>query len=431
MKRRLFIVFLFIVGFSNIINAGGSVSEFKLSNGLRVLHSKIDQNPLVTVQLFINSGVKNESANQAGISNFTQTLLFQGTKKRTSEQIARDIEDIGGSISSDADYDYTNLGISVLTSHFEKGVDILVDILTHPIFEKSQVEKERLNILASIRDRQDHIFNVADDTLLKAFYGDNPYSWPETGKKETISKITPDDLVKWHKENYVSGNMVLMVVGNIELSKAKELTEKYFSKIPSGKPVRSTLEIKNPAKKTIKNKTDKFKQSYLMYGFPAPSINSPDYAALKFINSLIGSRMSGRLFVHLREELGLAYEVNSFYPSRLSLSRFVIYLGLDKKNIELAKTKIFEILKDLKETPVGETELSETKTYIRGIYLLDRQTIGRKAWYIGWWESMGLGFAYDETYFNNLMSVTPKDIQSAANKYFGDDYVEVEITPKK
>jgi zinc protease len=416
--------------FPNLCNAGGSVNEFKLSNGLRVLHKKIDQNPLVTVQVFINSGVKNETEKEAGIANFAESLLFQGTKKRTSEQIAKEIEDIGGNISSDVDYDFTNLNISLLNSHIEKGMEIVVDILANPTFEETQVEKERLNILASIRDRQDHIFNVADDLLIKSFYGSFPYSWPETGKKETVSGITRNDLLKWHRENYTAGNMVLVIVGDIELADAKNYAETYFSAIPAGSREAGAAVVKTPKKNAVRFETDKFKQAYLMYGFPAPSINSPDHPVLKCINSMIGSRMSGRLFVQLREELGLAYEVNAFYPSRLNLSRFVIYIGLDKKNLELAKTKIFEILKDLRENPVSKSELEETKSYIRGVYLLDHQTIGKKAWYMGWWETMGLGYGYDEKYFQKLMSVTPEDIQRTANKYFDGIYTEVDVTPK-
>lgn len=427
MKRTIIFI---IAAFVRLSFAGGIVNQFTLSNGIKVLHKETNNLPLVTIQIFLHSGTINEKEKQAGIASFTQGLLFQGTKRRTSEQISRGIEDIGGSISSDIEYDYSNLSISLLDSNFEKAVEILSDVTANPSFPKEEIEKERYNALAAIKSRNDHIFDFANDLFNSTFYGNHPYSWPDAGKAETISKFARKDLLNWHKKYFTANNMLIVVMGNVSLDKTKEIAEKYFSPIKKGKPIVMSAEPKLPPAKNVSRKNNKFQQAFLMIGFPAPDLKNPEYPVLKVINAMLGSRMSGRLFMELREKLSLAYEVSSFYPSREQLSRFVIYIGLEKKNIELARSKINEILKDLKNNPVDNKELEETKNFIRGIYLLDHQTINRKAWNIGWWEVMGRGFAYDEKYLQDLMSVEPAGLQKAAQTYFTDNFVQIEIVPE-
>jgi predicted Zn-dependent peptidase len=138
------------------------------------------------------------------------------------------------------------------------------------------------------------------------------------------------------------------------------------------------------------------------------------------------------LFTELREKLSLAYEVSSFYPTRRQQSRFVVYMGLDAKNLDRAGKRIDELLQELTTTPVTEQELQDTKNYIRGMYLLDRQTVSRQAWYAGWWEIMGPGYAFDERYLDTLMEVSVADIQRVTQTWFSPkNYVKVILFPSK
>lgn len=407
------------------------MNRFTLSNGIRVIHTPVTTKPLVTVQAFIHGGVIDEKPEQAGLAQFTQSLLMQGTKTRTAGQMAREIEDIGGNISSDMEHDYGYFGISLMDNHAEKAFELLADILINPIFPDAEIEKERPNILAGIHSRSDQIFNVANDLFNRKFYGEHPYSWPDIGTEKTIAAITRDDIVAWHKKEYVAENLLLVVAGNIAGDEVKALAEKYFAAAPHGEKGSRRKPFTTPALTTYTETSRKFQQAYLMIGFPAPAIGDPEYPVLKVINALLGGRMSGRLFLELREKLSLAYEVNSYFPSRREMSRFSVYLGLKEENIELARKRIFELLNDLSVTPVSETELEETKTFIRGVYLLDHQTIGRQAWYIGWWEALGAGWEYDKKYLDELMAVSAKDIQRVAKQYLSGPSMQIEIRPSK
>jgi len=428
MKKILFPLLMLFA--CRAYGAGGTVNQFTLSNGLKVIHTEITTNPLVTVQLFARAGAIHERESEAGIAGFTQSLLVQGTKTRSAEQLSREIEDVGGTFSSDAEHDYISMGISLLDSSFPKAMELVADISSNPSFPEREIEKERSNALAAIKGRQDQIFCVAHDTFTDAFYGSHPYAWPDLGKAETVAKFSRADCVRWHDTYYVTGNMLLVIAGNVPLERARKCAEQYFAQCPRGANIPAIPEAAAPAARNIVVPTKKFQQAYIMTGFPAPDLNSPDFPTIKLINALLGSRMSGRLFTELREKQSLGYEVNSFYPSRIALSRFVIYLGLEKKNLEKAKEGIARILADLKNTPVSEKELEETKNFIRGIYLFDHQTIGRQAWNLGFWESVGRGSAYDRKYLDELMAVSSADIQKAARRYFADNYVQIEIVPQ-
>ncbi|MFH1369170.1 MAG: pitrilysin family protein [Elusimicrobiota bacterium] len=412
---------------------GGTVNTFNLSNGIKVIQKEDSRNPLVTVHVFLRSGIANETEKQAGLSSFTQLLMIKGTKTRNAEKLGIEIEDIGASISSDVDYDFTSVGISLMSSYFGKGIELLSDIVFNPAFDKKEIEKERLNVLAGLKGRQDHIFEVANDEFNSRFYGNHPYSWNESGKSETVSAFKREDFVKWHGIYYVPGNIFMVIAGDVNQKTAKEFAEKYFGGIKNtgGFSPSAAPQVREPAPKKDVIATSKFQQAYYMIGFPAPALGQPDYATLKVINAMLGSRMSGRLFTELREKLSLAYEVNSFYPSRKQLSRFTVYLGLQKKNLKLAETRTMEILDDLRNSPVQEEELQDTKNYIKGIFLLDHQTISRQAWYLGWWEAMGMGYDYDEKYLQSLLSVSTADIQNTAKKYFNEKFVQIELVPEQ
>ncbi len=194
--KKLITLVIIILLFNSPIYAGGNVETFVLSNGLKVIFKQVTDNPLVTAQLFLKSGSIMETKDSAGLASFTQNLLLLGTKKRNAEQIARDIEDIGANITSDIANDYANLGISVMDSKFEKAMQILSEAVLEPSFPDQEIEKERMNVLAAIKSRQDSISLAADDIFIKAFYGDHPYSWPNVGTIESVKKFKRNDSFK-------------------------------------------------------------------------------------------------------------------------------------------------------------------------------------------------------------------------------------------
>lgn len=427
--RRAVLIF-FSNFFTFSLLSGGEVNKFITSNGITVLHREINNLPILSVYIFARGGNLYERKDNYGVTSLALSLITKGTKTRTAEQIAIESENIGTSISAGTDKDFATVGLSVLKEHLDKAIELLSDVVLNPVFPDAEIKKEKTMLLASIETRKDRIFTVADDLSNKTFYGSHPYAVPEIGTKETVRKIDRKKILDFYKDLFTAGNIIISIAGDLTLDEAKRIIERYFSSIAAG-AAKTPISAKiKPTKKNVTKKYN-FQQAYLMISFPAPSVGEDNYATLKVLNGVLGGRMSGRLFRNLREKLSLAYEVNAFYPTRAQNGKFTLYMGLDAKNIHVAKKELETIINDIKNNTIEETELAETKKYLKGIYSLQRQTVERKAWYNGFWEIMGMGYQYDNKYLETLMSVSAEDIKSAANKYFSDDTkLTVEILPK-
>lgn len=425
---------------TNMFIFGKTVTKEYLPNGITFVHNYNPEQPLVTVIIFLKMGSIYEPTKLSGISELLQSVIIKGTKNRTAKQIVEEVESLGGGISSDSDTDFATISISIGSQHYEKAVELLYDIFTNPTFPEDEIRKEKINIIAGILARKDRIFNVAIDKLMLNLYGkDHPYGRLPEKTAKVVKKINRKELILWWRKFYGidknQNNIVIVVSGDVDFDNAKNLLLKYFGSVPQIKlpPVQ---DIKLPSKnKYIKHKTH-FKQAYLMYGFVSPAIKNErikDYLSLKLLNLYLGGGMSGKLFEILREQHSLCYETNCFYPTKYLDSHFVIYLGLDHNRINLARNKIDEIILQLKNGEIfNEQDLHEVKTKFRGRYILDHQTNSRQAWYLGFWEIIGMGCEYDSKYLEDIQNVSIEDIRSTISKiFFVNQPTIVELVPKR
>ena len=419
--------------FCSQILFGGTVETFNLKNGIKVIYKKTDTIAIVSLKIYSPVSVLQENINQAGVTSLLHDVMNKSTKNRNSQILSQDIENLGSSISSDVEYDFSGFTLNCMSQYFDKSCEILSDIIVNPIFDEEEISKEKTVMIELLKSRTDSIGQTANDKFIADFYGSNhPYSYVKYGKIETLKNITQKDLIDTYNQIYSSKGIVITVVGSIKKSQLQKSLEKYFSSLKL-----VNYKIKNTFSDNLEiNKEDvvvdsKFNQAFVLYAYPAANVSGKDFATLKLINTILGGRMTGRLFVELREKLGLAYEVNSVYPTRKDKSYFEIYLGLDKKNIDVAKKGIEKIVSDLCTAKVDDTELQDTKNFIKGVYLLDHQAIERQTYYLAFREIMGLGYQYDEKYIEDLSKITSDDIITVANKYFTQQPYKLILSPTK
>ncbi|MCK9582195.1 MAG: insulinase family protein [Endomicrobiales bacterium] len=429
MKNRL-IYLLCAMLLPQIALAEGNMESFTLTNGIKVIYKQTTQHPIVSIRLFLKTGTASEKPEQAGLANFTQILLQQGTRNLNAQEFANQIESLGANFSASTDYDFSTISITLLDKNFEKALSLLTDAVLNPAFDELEIEKERSSILADIKSRKDSIHLTANDAMLKVFYGTHPYSWPQIGKEETASTFTKENIINWHKSNYTADNALIVITGNVSANEAKILAEKYFSQIPKSATKTTRTEATIPKASKTEFESSKFKQAFLIISYPAPKINQSDFLKLKLLNVYLGGRMSGVLFSKVREELGVCYEINSSYPSMQDIGRFSIYAGVDKENVNKTIEKIDDALNFIKTNGISDKELEETKDYLKGIYSMDHETIAKEGWYLGYWEMIGKGFAYDQKYIDELSNINAKDLTEATTKYFTQDRVIVTVVPK-
>ncbi|MDR1522782.1 MAG: insulinase family protein [Endomicrobium sp.] len=403
------------------------MESFTLKNNIKVIFNKTNGVEVVAIRVLTPVSVIVENSQNAGISYLTSRLMTHSTKKYSSKDLAKVVEDIGAELVGYTDYDLAEISMSCLSRYFDKATEVLSDVILNPSFDEKELIFEKQNIIAYLDSRKDSIGSTALDKFTKEFYGDVSYSNPVLGSKETILEITKNDVIQWHKYSYNASNILISVAGNIDENIVKEFLEKNFAIIPIGLKFKKPILILTHPENKIKEIQSKFSQAYIYMGFSAPSLNDKRRVPIEVISVILGSRMTSRLFVELREKLGLAYEVNATYPLRIRESFFAIYIGLDKKNIDLTLKKIDEILKDFCTVKISNQELEDTKRYMKGIYSISNLTVREQSFYYGWLELIGKGVGYKEKYLKEIDSVTPEILIDVANSVFSKKSVTIII----
>jgi predicted Zn-dependent peptidase len=438
---RKIALFFFGLSLFQMTALDAQAEKYIFPNGLRLLHKSTGANQIVAIEVFIDVGSIDEyieDKNKLGIRNFVQSVITKGTKKYSATQINELIESIGGKLFTDTAEDYMEICAIVTKPYFEVGINLIYEIYCNPTFPYEEVEKGREDIMASIFARNEDIFTTTYDVLNKLLYNDHPYAFPVVGTTETVKNITVCDLKKFHKKYFTPQNTIISVVGDIDFNVAKYYVEKSFGKIPAKtKKAHKVLVSSEPlhadyveSREVERECKGKFKQAYIMIGYVAPEASSPDYSKVKMLSAMLGGGMSSRLFTEIREKNAYAYEVSSFYPTRKHKSRFVIYMGLDRKFIQEAKDNILREVEKMKISIPDEEEIRRIKNYVRGTYIMAHVTNRQQAWYLGWWELVGRGYEYDTKYIDDILSISREELKAAAEKLFSKPVI-VKMLPEE
>ncbi len=389
-----------------------------LSNGIVVLVTENPMADIIAARCFFAGGERVETLSKSGLNYLAASLLTRGTERYSSLEIAERVESIGASLGTESSSDYFLLSLKTITSDFRDMLLLSAEILRSPSFPDSELELERRLTIQSIRSQQERPFTIAYKGLQRLMYGDHPYGFSSLGTEETIRAITRDDLTDFHQNHLRPDQMVISIAGKILPEQAIALVGEAFGdwRISSQPNL-----ISNPAphfQPLLVTHEQDTQQAIVMIGYPAPSVSSSDYAALKVISTYLGNGLSSRLFVELREKRGLAYEVSAFYPTRLEASQFVAYMGTASQNTGMALKGLRHECERLATELLTEEELKICKSKLLGQYALGKQTNGQIAQVYGWYEVMGLGLDFDQHFVEAIAAVTLADVQNAAQKYF-------------
>jgi zinc protease len=410
-------------------------ARWTLSNGLTVLYRQDAGFPLASATLFFPTGSRQERHSEAGLSSMTIDLLMQGTRRKSARAIARVMEAVGASMGTQTHEDYAEMGFVVPAAEMNLALGIATEVLHEPSFPSGEIAKEKAHVLASLSSRRDSIFNFAYDHFNMALYGSHPYGRPQEGRPQSVAKFQRADFQRWHRSELRPEGGILSLISPLS---AKAVLGKLHQSIgrwhpPRGKGTeRKAVPRVSPLRASIaRTITSPFEQAYLMVGWQVPGTTDSAQIPLRVLNTILGGGMSSRLFITLRENLGLAYEVSSFYPTRLDTSQWVIYLGLPQEKLTLASKKLNELLETLAEKGPAVDELRQAKAMIRGAFLMDRQSRRRQAWYSGWWEFLGRGPHYGDEFLKLVDAVTGKTVQNLLRTILHQPRVTVKVVPKR
>ncbi|TAL25121.1 MAG: insulinase family protein [Nitrospirae bacterium] len=405
-----------------------------LSNGLTVLHSEKHNIPIIMITMIIKAGPLDEPKEKAGLSNLVAELLDEGTKNRKSSEISEEIEFIGAGIGASAGSDYTTINLSVLKKDLEKGFELFSDILLNPVFPDEELDRKRERIIGSLKQREEDPSFLAGRAFNKEVFGEHPYGRLVEGSVETLSVITRDDLVKFHSRRFIPNNAILSVVGDLTQNELDSLIKKYLDswKISKLHERQATPMPEEKTLKVVKIEKD-VTQATIIIGHLGVSRDNPDYYAISVMNYILGGGgFSSRLMQKIRDDMGLAYDVHSFFsPGK---ERGAFQAGVQTKN-ESANRAIGEILKQMeriREEKVSDTELADAKAYLTGSFPRRLDTNRKITDFIATVEFYNLGQDYAEKYPSYINSVTKEDVLRVARKYLDpENFVLVVVADQK
>ena len=396
-----------------------------LDNGIVVLVVENPAADIIAARIFVQAGSCWERREQAGLAHLLSAVITKGTQDLSSLEIASRVESVGASLSADAAADYFLLSLKTVSADFAEMLELVGQILRSPSFPEVEVELERRLTLQAIRSQQEQPLTVAFDQLRQAMYQNHPYAMSGLGTEATVATLSRADLQQYHQKYFRPDNFVISIAGRVTPA-AVALVEQVFGDWQAPHSPLPTLTLPTPTHQPHQMMTpQQTQQSIVMLGYLAPSVQESDYTALKLLSTYLGNGLSSRLFVELREKRGLAYEVSAFYPTRQDVSPFVVYLGTDPKNTAIALEGLRTEVELLCTTQLSESSLQTAKNKLLGQYALGKQTNAQIAQVFGWYETIGLGIAYDTQFQSVVAGVTTAELQQAACKYFLEPYVSL------
>lgn len=433
MRRSLavFIVLVLALLFAAVPSFAGQLADRELlPNNMVLLHAERKTLPIVTVVMAIKAGSIAEPPEKAGLAYLTAALLTEGTKTRSSRDISSAIEFVGGSLSASAGADYATITLTVLKKDIDLGFGLLSDILLSPAFGDDEINRKKSITRSWLKQQNEEPGTVASIAFSRAVFGDHPYGRQVQGTIGSLDAISRQDIVAFHDQYFAPNNAIMSVAGDISRKELKALLDKYLGawqqKVMPSRPLPAVAAQSKPL--VIRVNKD-LSQANIMLGHLGITRENPDYYAVLIMNYILGGGgFSSRLMDNIRDNMGLAYDVHSYFSASKYGGAF--QAGLQTKN-ESANTAIDETLKEIRRIrtePVSDRELEDAKSYLTGSFPLRIDSNSKIAGFALAVEYYGLGLDYVDRFPSLINRVAKDDILRVARKYLDpENYVLVVV----
>jgi len=410
--------------------SAGEVQKFELSNGLRILVREDARLPLVSMTAVFRSGLLAETPQTNGVTRLMAKALLKGTKTRTAEQIANQIEAVGGSIGSDAGNNSCSVSLHVTKPDLKLGVDLLSDVLLNATMPEKAVAREKEVQMAGLKEEDEQPATVARNILRAALFGDHPYALRANGSPDSVQRLTQKDLLDFRDRYLVAKNGVISVFGDVKAAEVKQILEQTLSAMKPGALALTDAHPAAPLRQMTNVESQKEKaQGVIMVGYRGVDIFSKDRHALELIDEA-SSDLGSRFFIRIREQMGLAYYVGASQMQGLVPGLFAFYLGTDPQKIEPVKTALLDEIRKLASDGLTSEELMRAKKKLIGQQQIANQSNDSFGYQCALDELYGLGFNHYKSLEHDVEAVTLDDVKRAAGKYFRDQpYVLATVRP--
>jgi len=390
-----------------------------LPNGIVLLVAERPAVPIVAVRVLTRAGAVFDPDDRAGLAHLTGALLTRGTAKRTGPEVDSAIEFVGGSLEAVAGRDSLTVSLSVQKKDLALGLDLVSEVVLSPTFPLEEVTRKVSEIQAAIRRSDEDPGTVASRALSRLVYPGHPYGVPVEGTRESVARLTRDDVVKFYAQHVRPDTTVVAVVGAVTVDEARrEITARLGAWArPAGAP-QSMTPVTAPASPREETVKRELTQSTIMFGRLAIRQTDPDYFPLSVASYVLGGGSASRLYARVRDDAGLAYAVYSWLSAARYGAAFAVTAQTRTAEAPKVVVMVREELARMTRGAVAERELALAKQYLVGSFPFRLDTSGKVADFLVAVEDQGLGLDYADRYKERIARVTARDVQRVAAKYF-------------
>jgi predicted Zn-dependent peptidase len=388
-----------------------------LPNGITLLTEAMPHVRSVAVGVWLKRGSRHETPIQSGISHFIEHMVFKGTKNRSAEVIAAQVDSIGGHMDAFTAKEYASFHLKVLDEHLPLAVDILGDIAMNPLFDPAEMTKEKKVIFEEINMVEDTPDDLVMELYTEAFWPRHPLGRPILGTKSSVSRFRRDELAGFFRSVYRPGNIVIAAAGHLEHEATSRLVRRHFGELaPGGRSHNGGPP--RPASRIVTRSKKELEQVHVCLGTPAYPQAHEDRYGVYILNTVLGGSMSSRLFQNVREKRGLVYSISSGVSAYSDAGTLTIYAGTSLDSVDEVVRLSLEELRRMKGEALPADELRRAKDHLKGSLMLSLENTGSRMSHMARQEIyFGRAFKLDEI-LAGIESVTAEDVPRIAGDLF-------------
>ena len=393
----------------NLSAQAANVTEFDV-NGLKVILKRRESAPTVSAGLFLRGGVRNYDAKTAGIENLMLNSAIEAGQAYNRQAVRRELARTGSTIGASASSDFSVISIASTRDNFDLTWKIFADVSTKPVFDPADVNRVRDLMITSLREQETAPDGALDALEDRIVYAGHPYSNDPSGSIATLTGITPAQLRDYHKKVMETSRLLLVVVGDIDAASLKAKVESSFGTLPKGNYQEAALPGLDFSKPSLEVVSRQLPTNYIKGDFAAPSLNSPDYSAMRVAMSILKSRV----FQEVRVNRQLSYAPDADMNNMAANSANIYVTAVDANQ---AVDVMLKEIDRLKHEDVSASDISGSSGEFLTNYYLKQQTNSAQAIDLARYELIGGGWKNSFQFLDRINRVTPDEIKAAANKY--------------
>ena len=396
-----------------------------LANGVRLATERLPHLRSVAVGVWLTRGSRHEPAEHTGIAHFVEHMLFKGTPTRSAEEIAQQVDSIGGQIDAFTSKEYAGYYLKVLDEHLPLAVDILADLISNPLLAADDIEKEKKVILEEIKMVEDTPDDLVHEIFAEGFWAGHPLGRPILGTPESVSALDQATLRRYFSTTYVASNFVVVAVGNLDHERVQALLEQALANIPhDGPEAEQTPPI---VASSVQIRKKELEQSHVVFGTAALPQHHPERYAGYALNTTLGGSMSSRLFQNVREKRGLAYAVFSGLSAYQDAGALSIYAGCANDVVaELIDVVVAEI-RQMKAGGLDAVELRRAKDHLKGSLMLGLESTSSRMSHLARQEMYRDRTVGLDEMLASIERVTADDVLRLADRFFTNGSLAVTV----